>query len=658
MEDLESLWASSQPPSEPMKANTTDTSDNLESLWTSAEQKPVEFSAEMLKGASNVSEMPEISGQTVGGIGLPLAAAATGVGTIPALGYALLGGAGGEAWEQVYEQFAEPEKAPETGMEAAEKILKAGGEEVLYEAGGRTVGYVAGKAYHIARPKIKAGVEELQNTLQRYGGNLTSAERTDSFLTQTIDSLVRGSLSAKGIMKNADDINDAALKLWQSDLSNKIASSAAKNMTDEEFGLLIKSTIGDGKAAFKNKMGELYSSFDDLVVTRLEKDMVDLSKKPVLDAAGKVINPDIISGVSKEIRPVDLRPLKNQANLIAEKLGRIKNIGIGEFGGKTLKDILSLDDAARFSDAHMLRSSLLDIQRGLKNEPTEAKLYGSITNFVSELSKSMDNAAMKQGDDAFLAYKRIQKEAKKGYKVFNDDVVAAILKDKNSAVKVGEMIYKDGNVDQVRSLKRALTRAAKYDKSIDSKGIWEQTQQKYLESVFNSIAKDIGTEAGETLTQFQARSGAVSAEKLLKRLQNPKQVNTMNEVFAPEHRQLIFDFARAAEITQGKNVAGLSMLMQLTQGGATVGALTGRPGAAQMAATILLPTTILAKLMTNPLTVRLMTSAAKTPLAAKEAPKIATKLMIAIENAKAEEEGRDKPVDVLTQPFTDKLQAL
>ena len=125
-----------------------------------------------------------------------------------------------------------------------------------------------------------------------------------------------------------------------------------------------------------------------------------------------------------------------------------------------------------------------------------------------------------------------------------------------------------------------------------------------------------------------------------------------------KHRELIMEFAQAAGVTQAKNVAGLGMLMQLTQGGAILNVASGRPGAVRMAASVVIPTEWLARLMTNKHTVKLMTSAAKTPVEAKLAPAIATKLAIAYENAKKEEEGSNTAADDVLEYADKKLSAL
>ena len=668
-DDLNNLWDNAKPLE---VKNPIAPKEDLDSLWEAAKEKKFglgegdlslseSFAQDKESFTSPLPMVEDMKGQSIGGMALPIAASLSNPATgIPALvGLAAAGGAGGEAWEQVYNFFVKPEKVPETTGEGVKKILQAGGEEAAYEIGGNVVGGVLGKMYHIARPKIAGGIENLQKTFEKYGGSFTAAERTESFLTETVDSLVRGSLSGRGVMKAADDINNVALKKWQDDLSTNIAKTATKNMDDVAYHDLLKNTLSKGKAGFKVSTGELYAGFDDLVVTKINKEMVEnkvVSK--ILDSSGKPITKKVVDEITKEIRPVDVRFLKDEAFKLSERLKRISNFGKSDFGGKAIDDILSLDDALRFSDAQNLRSTMLDITRGLKNKPEEAKLKGAISKFSAHLTDAMDKAAHAQGDDIYKAYKEIKDVTEKGFESFNDKLVVKLLDDETGASRIGEMIYRDGNINEIRSLKRAIHRAARYDKSVKPGEVWEQVQQKYLESYLNAVTKDIEMTAGESLVKFQQKAGVSDAAKLSKKLQNSKAKNTMETMLNPEHRELIMEYAQASGITQAKNAAGLSMLMQLTQGGALVGSLSGRPGAARMAASVTIPTRVLAKMMTNPKTVKLMIAASKTPMSAKQAPKVITKLMIAYENAKNENEGRSTVADDVVDYAQESYNAL
>lgn len=600
---------------------------------------------ESARGVSEtVTSLVENAPQTIGGILGGIGAVVSGVGLPAAALMAFTGGAGGKGWQNTYYELFEPEKAPDGSLEAIASAIDAGAEEAAYELGGRVVAGVAGKAYHIMRPKIAGGVKELQKSFSKYGGKFTLAQSTDSYLVEATDSLTRGSLSGKGVMLAADDFNDIALKKWQDDLSSTIAKDASKSMDRTRFGDLIKNTLSDGKIAFKASMKEIYGNFDQLVKTQIKKEM--LAKKipsTMVDDAGVPLQKTIVEEVSKEIRPVDTRPLKEQASNILSQLARVKDIGLGDFGGKTLKQVLELDDALRFQDAQTLRSTLLDIGRKVADDPAEAKLAGSIHKLADSITKSMDTAAMKQGKDTFKAYQKIKKQAELGYTSFNDKFIANILKDDTASKKVTENIFREGNVDEVHKLRKALLRSKQYDPALDTAKVWRQTQQNYLETVLGSATRDIPIEAGEGLAAHQKKAGVIDAIKLRAFFQQPKKVETMDVMLSPSHRKALFEFAEAASLTQAKSRAGLGMLVQLAQGGTFIQAVTGKPGAIKQAAGLFLGMETMAKIMTSRAGVKILTSGLTTPVAAKQAPIITTKLLAAIKAAEGEAEEGERP---------------
>jgi len=446
-----------------------------------------------------VENLPQTTGGIVGGVAGALS---------PVPGGALLGagigGAGAKAWQDVYNHFVTPEEAPKTSLEALKRIGKAGGEEILWEAGGQIVGKVVGKGYHVLRPKVDAGISGLQEMMERYGGSFTKAERTSNWLTQQTDSLVRGSLTGKGVMKAADDINEAALKAWQDDLSQQIASGAKSRMSNEEFGELVQNTITGGRASFKSHIGELYNNFDELVKTSIEKSLVKKEvTSSILDESGKPISRTVLEEVVKETRPVDVRPLKNEAAKLLQRLSESGNLGKSEFGGETINKILSLDDAMKFSSAQNARSHLLDLQRTAELAG-DSKLAGSLKNFSSKISVAMDKAAATQGADTLKAYQLIKREAKEGYETFNNKLISKMVHEDSFAGDLAGKLFRDGNVAQIHQMKAAIVKAAKYDKTIQPKQVLNQIKQKYLESVLSKTTRSIEMEAGESLATHQA----------------------------------------------------------------------------------------------------------------------------------------------------------
>lgn len=590
------------------------------------------ISDEQLEGLKDRG--PAAVGGLVGGL------ATGGAGLLPAAGMAGLMGGFGEGMKDLYNYFYDPEKAPTTLEDRVLSIAKAGGEEALYEGGGRIVAGVAGAGYHIFRPKVKGGIDALQQQFAKYGGSFTQAQRTDAFLTQQVDSLTRGSISGRGIMNAADDVNDVALNAWRDDLSNIIANNAKQNMSSADFGKLMANTLSDGKAGFKAYIGELYNGFDDLVKTNVKQSFVTKEiPSSIVDAKGKNIVYQQTQEVIEEFRPVDVRGLKKAAAELKIKLGQSNDLGKSDFGGQTIDKILGLDDALKFSTAQDARSTLLDLSRAAQASG-DTKLAGSLKHFSSKITTAMDDAARKQGPQTLQKYLKIKKEAESGYKAFNSKFTYNLLKDDANLSKVSDDMFRDGNVDKVLKFRKSLNEAAKYDERIKPNLIMDQVKQKYMEYVLNKSTKPMAMEAIDEVTSFQSKAGVPDATTLTRFFGEDKKRTTMNALLSPREQTALFDFGKALAVTQTANPASLGMVMQLTQAGVVLNAAKGKEGAVRQLAGFLLPTTYAAKMMTNPTIVKLMTSAAKTPIWAKQAPVISTKLLMHYKNLKDAEENK------------------
>jgi hypothetical protein len=577
---------------------------------------------------------PAIAGGTAFGL------MSGGLGFAGAAGMTALGGGLGEGMKDLYNYFYDNEKAPKGFEEQMLSIAAAGGEQALMELGGRAIGSVMGAGYHVFRPKVKGGIDELQKQFAKYGGSFTQAQRTDAFLTQQVDSLTRGSISGRGIMQRADDINDVALNAWRNDLSNIIAKDAQQNMSSADFGKLMSNTLSDGKAGFKAYVGELYNSFDDLVKTNIKQGFITKEvPSSIVDQNGKNILYKQTEEVINEFRPVDVTPIKKSAAELMIRLKESANLAKSDFGGQTIEKILSLDDALKFSTAQDARSVLLELSRAAEASG-ETKLAGSLKYFSGQMTKAMDDAAKKQGADTYRKYLRIKKEAESGYKAFNSKFTYNLLKEDANLSKVADDMFRDGNVDKIVKFRQVLGEAAKYDSRIKPNEIMDQVKQKYMEYVLSKSTKPVAMESADQVLTFQAKSGVPDAATLARFFGEDKKKTTMNALLSPREQSALFDFGKALAATQTANPASLGMVMQLTQAGVVLNAAKGAEGAVRQLAGFLLPTTYAAKMMTNPTMVKLMTSAAKTPIWAKQAPVIASKLMVYYKNLKDAEEGK------------------
>ena len=585
------------------------------------------ISDEQLQGLKE--EGPRAAGGIIGGIfGGPLTAG--------------LGGYTGESLKDIYNYYYSPEDAPQTFREEIVSPFKGGGEEFFYDAAGKAILAAGGATYHVIRPKLKGGIIPLREQFRQYGGRFTEFQQTESDLIAQLDSLSRGSMTGKPVMRAADDVNDMALKAWRKDLSAQIATTARENMSASEFGDLMFNTLQGGKAGFKKYIGELYGSFDDLVKTQTRE--VLLSKpvpSSIVDEQGKAMLRQQTEQFVEELRPVDARPLKEAASNLFTRLEKSANLGKSDFGGVTIDKVLQLDDALSFSVAQDARSTLLELGRAAK-EGGEDKLSGSINKFADEISKAMDDAARKQGTETLLKYKAIKREAEEGYSAFNDQFISRFLNDKISIEKFSDELFKPGNSAMIPKFRKALNVAAKNDPTIDKRVILDQVKQNYLEDILNQSGKSVEFRAGETVEQYQQRTGVPLSQDLRTFFGDDPRRATMDMLFSPREKEALHKFSQAVETVQEINPAGMSMVMQITQGGAAMQMAAGEPGALRRAGMLFLPTKYIAKAMTNPVWIDLMTSAAKTPRWAAEAPLIASKLAVMMANIEREESGQTR----------------
>lgn len=550
------------------------------------------------------------TGRAVAAIPHPAAKFAGGV--VAGAAGAFAGGTLGEGATQTIQTALDMPEGPNSTDEVIQRLWHAGKEEAIAEAGGQVAFKLIGRAFSPLRGKAAEGIDELRKMFGKYGGKFTAAQQTESWLVHQLDGLTRGSLTGSGVMKKADALNNKALLSWQDDLSSQIAGSASKNLSDREFGELVVNTIQGGKAAHSSSVGAMYSKFDELFPTS-----------------------------------VNMGGMKGIADELSAKIRRISGIGDSELGKDFLSKVGGLDDNISFSDAQYLRSTLLDIQRGVKANPAEAKLAKNIGMFVEDITKSMDNAAAVGGKESLSKYQSIKKFANSGYKSFNDDFIVKLLKNgnKESFEKVGEQLFRDGNASEIIKLKRALRKASffgkKEGKAASYDESWGQIKQSYLENVMTKSMKEAELGAGETMKDFMTRSKTVGADKLLKRFTDQKKGRTLQAVLNKKESEAVFSFLKTAARVQSKSSGGLGMVMQLAQGSAIVGLATGHADKAEVIPLFAAPA-VLARMMTNPIYTRLLIKGLTTKKSSLNAGGVVAQLSTLIQDVE-DEIGGEQP---------------
>ena len=577
-----------------------------------------------------------IGGGIVGGIkGAKFGPAGVIIGS--AAGAGLLGGTG-KGFQQVYQHFTGSPNAPETSKEAAIGIAKAGAEEAAWDLGGNLALKGLGKLYHLVRPKAVDDISRISMKLEEQGGKLTAAQRTDSWVVHQLDSLTRGSLTGSGTMKEADSLNASALKGIEAQLRTKIAKNATQHLSDTEVGNLFLNTVAGGKDAHKVVVGEMYSGLDDLVPTTVTQRQVaeEVATGGINPATGVPGMKTVINTVDVVVKPVKTDKLKEALTPYRNQMEGIQWQGVDSESKTLIEKTFKQDETLSFGDAQALRSNLLDAQRALEKVTGATKASGKLGVAVNELTKAMDMAAWQTSPETLAKYTKIKKQARDGFEVFNDKFIAdLIMANKQNPERIGEYIFRTGNVEEVMKAKRAVRLSARYTGQ-SSDAVWNQMQKGYLDTLLRRSSTTSELTASTTVQSVIGEGLDVSGSKLIKEITDPKKSRTLEAVFGKKTRDEILDFAVIAERVQRRPEGGLGMLIQLTQGGAVLAVVGGVATLGEASTTLLAPLA-LAKIMTSEGGAKLLATALKTPKGSKGAALVMVKLSKLVADATKED---------------------
>ena len=535
------------------------------------EPEPDEGFMEGLLGEGFVGELPQLAGSLAG-----MAKKATPVG----MAVSGIGGAGGEAFKQIGQHITGSELAPQSSSEAAGRIGRAFMEEAAFEGAGRGVASLFGKIGSSIKPEVKEGFEEFEKSFAEFGGKLSATQRIEhknlaSWAMLTLDGLSRGSITAKGIFKNFDQMNEQALRRMSDELIEEISEVATRNLSDHQVGRLFIESIDTGRGAHSAASAVNYKAVDNLS-----------------DQFGVSVNTDSLKQIAAKWK---------------DKFARTGNVGKGEIASTEIDKILNLGKDLSFEDAHFMRSSLLGTSRQLEAAGETGISTKIMADMIEATTKSMDKAGAATGIQE--AYKKASKFHKFGASAFNDKFMVKLLQ--KSPERIGETIFRAGNVDQVIKARQALKRASLVSRDVNFNNTWKQIQEGYMSGLLSGpLVDDAGVPVGK---------------RILKMFEDKKKLRTMKQTLSGEQLKSLKEFGTIAETVQARPEAGLGMVMQLTQGGAIIGVASGiAPGAS--AVPIFLGPPIVAKLLTNPKTSGNVIKALTSPVTSPKSTTLLTKL--------------------------------
>jgi len=583
-------------------------------------------------GRSVVETLPELGGMIGGVVGAVGTRSPMGARTGAALGTAAvrsaigagLGGATGEAAQQAF-----------TGRPSLFGVAQSGVEQATYDAAGNLIFSAGGKAYRVTKDFIKSklGSETAQvdnaifqadQLLKREGGfGLTRYQATGKQLEGIIESLARGSFTAKPIMAAADTATEKALQSAKGKILDNISNS-------------VYDSVATGKA-----FAESITAGDN--------------------ALSATVSPYYTALSSSNTVPVNIAPLQADALSILSRYARGGNLAISPKEEQLLTQIANAPEKVDFGIAHDILSGFKTKARDLKNsaEP-DSKLSAQYNSIISKLEQQMDTAGNTLKGPAISFDGRLAEDTTttlsdqyKFYsKLYRDSIndlytdTTAKLLNKDPEF-VGKNIYQSGNVTAFEETKKALGRAKQLDPKLNVTDTLNSVRRGYVEN----LLKNEGT-----------------LDKLGSKIETDEAVRrTFNTILTKDQQTNVMKLLKAAELSSVRpgQTAPLFIAAQQAQavtGGFGAAALLLNPEAQSAAANspyatvitggvILFSPRLIAKAITDPAA----TNAAVSMLKQQEkglpiTTNLAAKAFKAFEKAKITAEDLINPTTQTTSP--------
>lgn len=535
-----------------------------------------------------VEELPTI-GSVVGGIvGAPAGFLGSAAGT--AIGTSI-----GTSGKQLIQNLLDEKRLSPT------QTLKEQGTNVVTQTALDLAGSAAAsgisKAFSALSPHVRQGAEAAQQAMTAKGGTLSGAQSVESTPVEIAEAYARSGAGGRHIFSQLDKRNATALENIANDI---VAATSQTAATDYRAGKVFQSAIGKGSDAHQYAATQLYANLDNA-----------------------------LRGTNVS---VDAAPLKQFADDVLQRFQLIANVGKTEAGGTLLQRISALPDQLSFSSAHELRSELLQFIRDAKSANAEGSAIRNATIGVKKLEALMEDSAKTAPPDLYQQYRNASAFYKHGMEAFNNELIVKLLK--TQPERVGEELFRSGNVSEIIQSKASLRAASRYDDTVNAADAYSKLQSGYLRGMFG--AKGATNPQGETL-----------GLNILKDLATSKTDRTFAAMFTGEQRKAIREFAETANLAIRNKPAGFGTLAPIVQATAALDLVSGAAGGPSSNEPladigILVSPYILARMLTNPRTVNLLTRGLQLPPGSHALASVAAKLSADVQNIEKELSGTNK----------------
>jgi len=539
-------------------------------------------------GQATLQALPEIGGLAGGILGAattrtPIGAefgAAAGRTAIASLGRGLLGtGVGTVAGTATRQQVDTIMGRPQPLESALAEQLSNAATNVALDAAGNLLFNLAGKAYKITKDKLPSfglfggGVAEkdlkaqVQRLLEAEGGSLTRYQVSGGPVASVSESIGRTGITGRSAFTQLEEANLRALRAKRDEVLDSVSS---RFVEDLNAGAAYKDIIGQGQDALSASVKPFYEELPS------RGGNIPVSTQSIAQAARSQLTR-------------------------AENISKVgdPSLSLGSDVVTELRRLGELKDQISFAEAHEFRSNLARRLRAVREEfGQNSPQVAVLTKTIGEIEGAMNSAASRLNPALKAEYDQTSKFYQEGINELFPRTLAKI--NKIEAEKLGETIFRSGNVSTVNDFYKSLDRAKKLNPNLDTTTVREAIQRGYLSSL-------IGEESTE-----------VSVSSLLnigKKLQEDKKFKrTFEAAFDPATRKNIELLSNAARLSQARpqnkfslatNAREAEAIGGLVQGflaaGGGAGAYTelGAVGAVLAAGGVLLTPKALAKFATN-----------------------------------------------------------
>ena len=266
-----------------------------------------------------------------------------------------------------------------------------------------------------------------------------------------------------------------------------------------------------------------------------------------------------------------------------------------------------------FKEAHELRSSLLSTARDLRASGQESIALRNVTAATKMVESAMESAAKKGGADLYKNYREVSTFYKRGRDAFSNEIIQKAVT--SNPERIGEYLFRTGNVSEIVQAKAALRQASRFDKSVNAGEVFQKMKAGFLEAKLT----------GRGATNVEADT---IAKNFLKELSEKKFDRTITSMFSRQEQQRIREFATTAMRVSAKKgeTSELGVIVPIVQATALVDMVAFQFNYPGLDAAVIITPFALSKAVTNPRLVNKLIAAMKTPASSKRGAVLASEL--------------------------------